>query len=133
MSNSIKAVFFDLDGTLRHSVPEGGTVFNEYVASLRHSFSEEDRLRALRWEYHYWAFSADLRDDLIAHSADTENFWVEYARRRLIALGASSEWADQHRMLSSKASAEPGRWRTSRTPYLKIGRASCRERVYVLV
>ena len=30
-----------------------------------------------------------------------------------------SEWSDQHRMLSSKASAEPGRWRTSRTPYLK--------------
>jgi phage terminase large subunit GpA-like protein len=30
-----------------------------------------------------------------------------------------SEWADEFRMLSQKASAEPGRWRTSRTPYLK--------------
>ena len=30
-----------------------------------------------------------------------------------------SEWSDRHRMLSSKASAEPGRRRTSRTPYLK--------------
>jgi len=30
-----------------------------------------------------------------------------------------SEWSDQHRMLSSKASAEPGRWRTARTPYLR--------------
>lgn len=30
-----------------------------------------------------------------------------------------SEWADRHRVLSSKASAEPGRWRTSRTPYLR--------------
>jgi len=30
-----------------------------------------------------------------------------------------SEWSDRHRMLSSKASAEPGRWRTSRTPYLQ--------------
>jgi hypothetical protein len=30
-----------------------------------------------------------------------------------------SEWSDRHRMLSSKASAEPGRWRTRRTPYLK--------------
>ena len=29
------------------------------------------------------------------------------------------EWADKHRMLSSKASAEPGRWRTDRTPYLR--------------
>jgi len=30
-----------------------------------------------------------------------------------------SDWSDRHRTLSSKASAEPGRWRTSRTPYLK--------------
>lgn len=30
-----------------------------------------------------------------------------------------SEWADEHRMLSQKASAEPGRWRTDRTPYLR--------------
>lgn len=30
-----------------------------------------------------------------------------------------SEWADQHRFLSSKAAAEPGAWRTGRTPYLR--------------
>ena len=30
-----------------------------------------------------------------------------------------SEWADKHRRLSSKASAEPGPWRTDRTPYLR--------------
>jgi phage terminase large subunit GpA-like protein len=30
-----------------------------------------------------------------------------------------SQWADEHRMLSSKASAEPGPWRTARTPYLR--------------
>ena len=30
-----------------------------------------------------------------------------------------SEWADAHRMLGSRGSAEPGPWRTSRTPYLK--------------
>lgn len=30
-----------------------------------------------------------------------------------------SQWADSHRVLSGKASAEPGPWRTDRTPYLK--------------
>lgn len=30
-----------------------------------------------------------------------------------------SSWADANRMLSQKASAEPGRWRTERTPYLR--------------
>ena len=30
-----------------------------------------------------------------------------------------SEWAERHRVLGSRASAEPGPWRTSRTPYLR--------------
>ena len=30
-----------------------------------------------------------------------------------------SEWSDRHRVLSGKASAEPGPWRTDRTPYLQ--------------
>ncbi len=30
-----------------------------------------------------------------------------------------SEWADKKRILSPESSAEPGKWRTSRTPYLK--------------
>lgn len=38
-----------------------------------------------------------------------------HPRRRLTV----SEWADRHRMLSPKASSEPGRWRTARVPYLK--------------
>jgi hypothetical protein len=31
-----------------------------------------------------------------------------------------SQWADQHRMLSARASAEPGRYRTDRTPFLPL-------------
>jgi hypothetical protein len=30
-----------------------------------------------------------------------------------------SEWADRYRLLSQRASAEAGRWRTARTPYLR--------------
>lgn len=30
-----------------------------------------------------------------------------------------SQWADRHRRLSSRASAEPGRYRTQRTPYMR--------------
>lgn len=30
-----------------------------------------------------------------------------------------SQWADAHRMLALEGSAEPGQWRTSRTPYLR--------------
>src|SRR5215212_6414915 len=92
-SNDIKAIFFDLDGTLRHSVPSGGEVFTDYVITLGLQVNDEARLRALRWEHLYWANSVDLREDLLAHSGETENFWIEYSRRRLIALGASPAWA----------------------------------------
>ena len=91
--NDIKAIFFDLDGTLRHSVPSGGEVFTDYVKTMGLQVDEEALLGALRWEHFYWASSEDLRNDLLAHSPETENFWVEYSRRRLIALGASEEWA----------------------------------------
>jgi phage terminase large subunit GpA-like protein len=30
-----------------------------------------------------------------------------------------SEWADEYRTLSRVSAGEPGRWRTSRTPFLK--------------
>ncbi len=93
LPNGIKAIFFDLDGTLRHSVPHGGDVFSDYVITLGLPVSAEDRRRGTRWEHLYWASSADLRDDLMAHSGETENFWIEYSRRRLIAIGASPAWA----------------------------------------
>src|SRR5512138_1098088 len=92
-SDGIKAIFFDLDGTLRHSVPSGGDVFTDYVIGLGLQVNMETRLRAARWEHLYWASSVDLRDDLLAHSGETENFWIEYSRRRLVALGASAEQA----------------------------------------
>ena len=30
-----------------------------------------------------------------------------------------AQWADRYRVLSTKGSAEPGPWRTDRTPYLR--------------
>lgn len=102
---NIKAVFFDLDGTLRHSVPSGGEVFTDYVVTLGLAVNDEARLRALRWEHLYWASSVDLRDDLLAHAGETENSWIEYSRRRLIALGASPQWA---REFAAKASVHMG-------------------------
>ncbi len=57
-------------------------------------------------------------DDIVYDGADA----IERAWREGLTpdpLLSVSEWADRHRMLSTKSSAEPGRWRTSRTPYLK--------------
>ena len=61
--NGIKAIFFDLDGTLRHNIPGGGEIFSEHVRSLGLEVSEDDFHRAMRWEFMYWASSSDLLDD----------------------------------------------------------------------
>jgi HAD superfamily hydrolase (TIGR01549 family) len=48
----------------------------------------------------------DLRDDLLAHSEDTENFWIQYSQRRLVALGASPEQAVELAPIVSKHMGE---------------------------
>lgn len=40
-----------------------------------------------------------------------------------------SQWADQYRMLSRESSAEPGRWRTDRRPYLREIMDACSDPV----
>lgn len=88
--NGIKAIFFDFDGTLRHSVPAGGDIFNQYLQTVGIPLGDEKRLDAMRWELLYWANSADLLEDMKVHG-ETEQFWIQYSRRRLIALGISDE------------------------------------------
>lgn len=99
-SNGIKAIFFDLDGTLRHNVPGGGEIFSDHVRSLGIEFSDDDSQRAMRWEFMYWANSSDLIADLKKH--DGEKFWVNYSYRRLVALGVPSR---RSKSLAPKVSA----------------------------
>lgn len=44
------------------------------------------------------------------------NFWNGLKPTELLTV---SEWADKNRYLSSESAAEAGKWRTSRTPYLR--------------
>lgn len=51
----------------------------------------------------------------------TKSLWTD-AERQILAPPEDrtvSQWADHHRVLDAKSSAEPGPWRTSRTPYLR--------------
>lgn len=57
---------------------------------------------------------------IVKQSNDTEGLFKGLAR--VVAPPPDlliSEWADEKRVLSPEASAEPGKWRTERTPYLK--------------
>ncbi len=87
--DGIQAIFFDLDGTLRHNLPSGGEVAADYAAQLGLHISHEDRLRAMRWEHYYWAKSIDLEADRQTYPEANLEFWQNYCRRQLVALGAS--------------------------------------------
>ena len=89
----IKAVFFDLDGTLRHNLPYGGEFFADYMIQLGLHVSGEDRLRGFRWEHYYWANSLDLKADKETYADENGDFWRHYAKRQLIAFGASNAQA----------------------------------------
>lgn len=50
--------------------------------------------------------------------------WSDWLHKALLAFKPPenitvSEWSDKYRVLDNKTSAEPGKWRTTRTPYLK--------------
>lgn len=92
-ANHIKAILFDLDGTLRHHLPSGGDVFVEHVRSSGLQISEEDRIRAEHWEHHYFANSLEIQADGKMFKEDQKGFWVNFTKRRLVALGLQSAQA----------------------------------------
>ncbi|HEY5983517.1 MAG TPA: HAD family hydrolase [Anaerolineales bacterium] len=89
----IKAIFFDLDGTIRSNEPRGTDVFADYAALLGQRIRDDDRLRAMRWEHYYWALSQELDEDYKTYGRLTDDFWRRYAHRQLVALGASKAQA----------------------------------------
>lgn len=64
-----------------------------------------------------WWFQATLC--LLILTAEDLVFDALRAGLRRERADTVSQWADRSRILSSVASAEPGQWRTSRTPYLR--------------
>ena len=86
-SRKIKAILFDLDGTLRHHLPTGDEVFLDYLKSQNMDFLHEDKIRAAKWEHYYFANSPEIKEDTVAFKDDRNAFWVNFSKRRLSALG----------------------------------------------
>jgi HAD superfamily hydrolase (TIGR01549 family) len=99
--DGLKAIFFDLDGTLRHNLPLGGEFFADHASRLGLLIGEADRLRAARWESFYWANSVDLKTDIEKYGGENGEFWRNYSHRQLMALGTSSPQADEFAPLVS--------------------------------
>ncbi|RPH60537.1 MAG: HAD family hydrolase [Chloroflexi bacterium] len=90
--NGIRAIFYDLDGTLRFNQPSGRDFFADRAVELGLPISPADRLRSTRWEHHYWASSDEAHHDRL-NFPDGKSFWQNYGIRQLQVLGASAEQA----------------------------------------
>lgn len=91
--NGIRAICFDLDGTLRHSRPTFAEAFFDIAARLGVPDSRESRREAARWLQYYWAKSDKLVSDRETFAGQDDAFWSNHARLFLEALGCSSEQA----------------------------------------
>lgn len=91
--DGIRAVFFDLDGTLQHSHASNDQTLLEIASRAGLAFSNEQRLKALRWAHYYWAQSAELIQDLETYGNDQDSFLTNYIRRYAIEAGCHPDRA----------------------------------------
>jgi HAD superfamily hydrolase (TIGR01662 family) len=91
-----KAIFYDLDGTLRESQPSGRDLFVQHAIHLGLQITPADRLRSARWEHAYWASSDELRADIERFEQKEGDFWRNYSLRQLCALGCDEQSAYEY-------------------------------------
>ena len=87
MSTQINAVLFDLDGTLRHSRPNGFETFVSFLAELGYPLSPEQFKDGHRWVHYYWTVSPELLADMRELGDETPAFWRRHTERQLRAVG----------------------------------------------
>ncbi len=92
---AIRALIFDLDGTLRVSRPTWEEIFIREAQALGVPVSPEKRRQMNRWIHYFWASSDQLRRWLRQYGESAE-FWVAFNAERLRRLGCDS--ACSHRL-----------------------------------
>lgn len=88
----IRAILFDLDGTLRHSRPSYNDAALDFAIQLGARDGHERRRRALRWVHYYWANSPEIQGD-IADFEDQDAFMTHYVQRFLLAFDCAPDHA----------------------------------------
>ena len=100
MDQIFQTVLFDLDGTLKISVPGGMEMFLEYARQLGLEVDDAQAREGARWNHWYWAQSPDLLEDLEA--GDEMTLWTRYSQRLLGAVGVAAPSQDQARAITER-------------------------------
>jgi HAD superfamily hydrolase (TIGR01549 family) len=89
----IESIIFDLDGTLRHSIPSADDT--QFLIANRIGAVDNPELQILgaRWAHYYWAQSAELAQDLDHFGDRSAEFWIQYGIRYLRAMTVPERFA----------------------------------------
>ena len=91
----IRAILFDLDGTLRYNRPRFNDILAKYAIEYGAGDTRENRCRAERWLHYYWAQSADVQRDIETYGDASPAFWENHTRRYLLAYGHAPDQAEK--------------------------------------
>ena len=95
LSLPIETIIFDLDGTLRHSVPSADDMQYKYALQLGVTDEAGRQRLGARWAHYYWAQSDQLFEDMARYPDFDDDYWVHYSYRYLQALTVSDERASE--------------------------------------
>ncbi len=81
---NVKGVFFDLDGTLKVSTPNGVDAVLDYMSDCGIAIDHEARRAGHRFAHEYWADRDRVEDDM--EHLDPDTFWANYIRSKIVAM-----------------------------------------------
>lgn len=81
MTTRYKAVFFDLDGTLRLPTPSPTDAFIQFARSQQIYIDEASTRKVKIWAHEYWSQDLLLSAEMARLGEDT--FWINYSRMLL--------------------------------------------------
>lgn len=89
MTTHIKAVFFDLDGTLRIPSPGPTAAFVHFARSLDIEIPPAAERRVKVWAHQYWGHETLVKQDMEQY--DLDGFWINYSRQLLEKVDATQD------------------------------------------
>ena len=93
LTHPIETIIFDLDGTLRHSVPSADDAQFRFAEQIGAGVDPAQQHLGARWAHYYWAQSTELLADVKKYEKWGDDFWINYLYRYLISLTVPVERA----------------------------------------
>jgi putative hydrolase of the HAD superfamily len=97
--STLKAVLFDLDGTVLLDARSPVEQFLLFCQRLGHACNGDTARRLERWQHEYWATRQQVEADLTEHGQ--EKFWLAYNVRQLEFVGMAGPLDDHARKIDS--------------------------------